>query len=397
MARLRIRIELSRGGVGVPLGKLASVVDEAQKFLRMLAEDIHVDSNGEWLGFDFDHESLNFTAEYTGSATVEQVRAFYAAFDGTTALRRTTIGQFARITDAIAEDELIGFGLYGSEDGHEPSEWRCLSRRDALRIAEEIKVLLRASGEQESHLPAVTDAGAKLFGRAREDDASLAERLTRVERRVEQHSSQIQDLRKQSAAAEDSFRHLLTAVENFCDQAAHQIERVTPGALPAPAAVEAPKQSRRWVLIAAGAVAGIGLLFAGLRLWPARSAPVEVAKVSAAAPPPATPAPAQGEPVLTPQPRKIMRIELESSEPTWVSLTDSDGNALMTRLLSPGDPRTVEVDRAAKLRTGNAGGLMVKLDGKPIGTLGPKGKIREVLFADGEFKIVVPDAPAERK
>src|SRR6185437_15308397 len=123
MARLRIRIELSRGGVGVPLHKLASVVDEAQKFFHMLAEDVHVDQNkGEWLGFDFDNESLNFTAEYVGPVTPGQVEAFYAAFDGTTPLRRATIGQFARITEAIGEDELIGFGLYQSEGEPEPTE-----------------------------------------------------------------------------------------------------------------------------------------------------------------------------------------------------------------------------------------------------------------------------------
>ena len=40
MARLRIRIELNRGGVGVPLRKFANLVDEAKKFLRLLAEDI---------------------------------------------------------------------------------------------------------------------------------------------------------------------------------------------------------------------------------------------------------------------------------------------------------------------------------------------------------------------
>src|SRR5205823_8434021 len=85
MARLRIRIELNRGGVGVPLHKLASVVDESQKFFRMLAEDVSIDKGkGEWLGFDFDHESLNFTAEYVGHVTAEQGQAFYAAFDGTT-------------------------------------------------------------------------------------------------------------------------------------------------------------------------------------------------------------------------------------------------------------------------------------------------------------------------
>ncbi len=65
MARLRIRIELSRGGLGVPLHKVASVISKSQKFLDLLGEDVHIDrSKGEWLGFDFDRESLNFTAEY---------------------------------------------------------------------------------------------------------------------------------------------------------------------------------------------------------------------------------------------------------------------------------------------------------------------------------------------
>src|SRR5712671_7919075 len=158
MARLRIRIELNRGGMGVPLYKLASVVDHAQKFFHMLSEDIHIDhTKGERRGFDFDHESLNFTAEFVGHVTAEQVSDFNASIDGTTPLRRATIAQFARITEAIEEDELIGFGLYMSDEGNEPSDWRCLSRRDALRITEEIQMLIEASGEMdhESHLPAV--------------------------------------------------------------------------------------------------------------------------------------------------------------------------------------------------------------------------------------------------
>jgi len=108
MARLRIRIELNRGGVGVHLHKLASVVDQAQKFFCLLTEDIQIDqSKGEWLGFDFGNESLNFTAEFVGPVTAEQVAAFHAAFDGTTSLRRATIAQFARITEVIEQDELI--------------------------------------------------------------------------------------------------------------------------------------------------------------------------------------------------------------------------------------------------------------------------------------------------
>lgn len=264
MARLRIRIELNRGGVGVPLHKLASVVDEAQKFFYLLTEDIHVDqSKGEWLGFDFGNESLNFTAEFVGPVTSEQVSAFHAAFDGTTSLRRTTIAQFARITEAIEQDELIGFGLYLSDDGNEPTEWRCLSRRDALRITEEIQLLIDASGEagQESHLPAVTNAGAgaRLFSDRRERamesakwtayvhevEANMDRRISRVEHALEGQSGLIEDLHSKSSSTEDSVRKLLTAVEGFCAQTTRQLEAISlPAAALSAAAVAAPEMAQ---------------------------------------------------------------------------------------------------------------------------------------------------------
>jgi len=223
MARLRVRIELNRGGVGVPLHKLASVVHEAQRFFEMLAEDVHIaQDRGEWLGFDFDNESLNFTAEYVGPVSPEQAQAFYAAFDGITSLRRATIAQFTQITEAIGEDELIGFGLYQSDQETEPGEWRCLSRRDALRIADEIQLLLGVAGEmhKETHLPAIIDTdGARLFkDRAhrtiaitdqsklpelvREVESNLNKRIARLEDDVGNHSQTLRDLRETSAATE---------------------------------------------------------------------------------------------------------------------------------------------------------------------------------------------------
>src|SRR5271155_829434 len=255
MARLRIRVELNRGGVGIPLHKLSSVVQEAEKFFQMLAEDVRIEKDrGEWLAFDFDNESLNFTAEYVGPASAEQVQAFAAAFDGTTSLRRATIAQFTHITDAIGEDELIGFGLYHADHETEPSEWRCLSRRDALRIADEIQVLLGASGEQDQakppdqnpHLPAVIDPSmaARLFKErhdkgahgaeqskwpilVREVEANLSQRIARLEGEVEDHSRAIHELRDTSGATEESFRNLLGSVETFCAQATRQLERIT--------------------------------------------------------------------------------------------------------------------------------------------------------------------------
>ena len=259
MSRLRVRIELNRGGVGVPLDKLASVVQQSQSFFRMLGDDVHIDqSQGDWLGFDFDHESLNFTAEFVGPVTQEQVSAFHSAFDGTTPLRRATIAQFARIADAIEEDEVIGFGLYLNES-EDPGEWRCLSRRDALRIAEEIQVLLGAGQVgQDSHLPAAGDEStsarylfgrrdrnmdaAKLTGAVREVEASLSKRISRLEGEVADHSSHIHDLRSKSFEAEQSMGRLLSAVEGFCEQAANRLETVT--AAPALASAAAAGVSR---------------------------------------------------------------------------------------------------------------------------------------------------------
>lgn len=436
MARLRVRIELNRGGVGVPLHKLVSVVQESQRFLQMLAQDVHIEHDrGEWLAFDLDHESLNFTAEYVGPVSADQVRAFFAAFDGVTSLRRATITQFTRIADAIDEDELIGFGLYTSEHETEPTEWRCLSRRDALRIADDIQVLLGVSGEleQETHLPAVIDKdrAARLFKDRHERQANLAEqsklpdmvreletnlgkRITRLEREVETHSEMIGDLRENSASVEDSIRSLLTSVEGFCGQATRQLERFSTPQLIAPARPSNSGRRRKVAIGAAVAVAGIVVF--GLLLWPKTTPPkresiaariVETgqpaassasttprAKVTVVRPtvkPPSKPVPA------TPRGGSgdgsgVMHIELEAREPAWVSITDAAGKPLLVGILQSNEIRTLDVTREAVLRTGNAGGLIVRLNGKEIGQLGPTGKVRDVQFQKNTFKIRRPSA-----
>jgi hypothetical protein len=444
MARLRVRVELNRGGVGIPLHKLSSVVQEAEKFFQMLAEDVRIEKDrGEWLAFDFDNESLNFTAEYVGPASPEQVQAFAAAFDGTTSLRRATIAQFTHITDAIGEDELIGFGLYQADHETEPSEWRCLSRRDALRIADEIQVLLGAAGEadpvklnQATHLPSVIDPsiGTRLFKErhdrgaiaaeqakwpvmVREVEASLSKRIARLENEVEDHSHSIKDLRETSGAAEESFRNLLGSVETFCAQATRQLERITPPAqLPAPAAVTAPaptpnpmpltvpkaSSSRGWRSYAAAAVLIIGIVSAVVLLWsPKPGEPVE-SNVSAASVSPPREAPHQIAPPPSAEPAAkqravplnsaVMHVDIEARQPAWVAVTDASGKRLMAKTLEANETQTLELTVGATLRTGNAGGLIVRFNGKEIGPLGPTGKIRDISFKNGAYKIHAPDA-----
>ncbi len=498
MSRLRVRIELNRGGVGVPLHKLASVVHESQRFFAMLAQDVHIPQDrGEWLGFDFDNESLNFTAEFVGPVSPEQAQAFYAAFDGVTSLRRATIAQFTQITEAIGEDELIGFGLYQADQEAEPTEWRCLSRRDALRIADEIQLLLGVAGEMqtETHLPAIVDTdGARLFkDRAhrpvvttdpgklpelvREVELNLSKRIARLEGDVENHSHSLRDLRETSAATEESFKGLLNAVENFCGQATRQLERLAPPSelsaaaapLPAPEPEPAPPAGtgRSWRAMAAAAVAAV-IAIVGVTWWwlihpvdqsgsqaasnaspssviassqaPAASepapssAPLQTSAPSTASKPapsdantspakaitkdnagsmpsrtmaakPASPAvpvaakvepanapaavPEATEPVTGPE---VMRVEMEAQEPVWVMVTDKEGKILIARTLQANETRTLDLTSSAILRTGNAGGLRVRLNGKDLGTLGPAGKIRDVEFKAGAYKVTTPDA-----
>jgi hypothetical protein len=445
MARLRVRVELNRGGVGIPLHKLSSVVQEAEKFFQMLAEDVRIEKDrGEWLAFDFDNESLNFTAEYVGPASAEQVQAFAAAFDGTTSLRRATIAQFTRITEAIGEDELIGFGLYHADHEIEPSEWRCLSRRDALRIADEIQVLLGASGEldqakldpanldQITHLPAVIDPsmGARMFKErhdrgalaaeqskwptlVREVEANLSKRIARLEGDVEDHTRAIHELRDTSGATEESFRNLLGSVETFCAQATRQLERITPPAqLTAPASpaeaasspvLTPPASSRRgWRSYTIAAILIIGIVSAVVLIWSPKSEEPAVANVSAASVAPPSDAPRTISPpaavVEAPKPRvsasnsSVMHVDIEARQPAWVAVTDASGKRLMAKTLEANETHTLELTAGATLRTGNAGGLIVRFNGKEIGPLGPIGKIRDISFKDGAYKIHSPDA-----
>ena len=243
MNRLRVRVELNRRKSGVPLEELVSVVDETRKFFQLLAQDVEIPvDRGEWQASNFDPDSLNFTAEYSGPASAEQIRAFGSAFGGATSLRRETIAQFTHIADFIGEDELVGFGLYQSDQESEPSDWRCLSRRDALRFADEICLLGKAAGASGSDatLSAVMNGsvgGRRLFKdrrerealatdpskRIREVESTLSRRIGLLESQVEAHAHRMHGLGNTQEAADERFLKLLGAMESFWSQAPRQL------------------------------------------------------------------------------------------------------------------------------------------------------------------------------
>jgi cytoskeleton protein RodZ len=119
--------------------------------------------------------------------------------------------------------------------------------------------------------------------------------------------------------------------------------------------------------------------------------PVTGASLSrSSAAPPAVPA-AGVSPTHTDAP---VRVELIAEEPVWV-LVRSDGKYSFSGTLNARESRTVEATSTVLLRLGNAGGVTITLNGKPVGPVGPKGQVRTVQFTSGGFEIVaVPKSPA---
>jgi cytoskeleton protein RodZ len=87
-----------------------------------------------------------------------------------------------------------------------------------------------------------------------------------------------------------------------------------------------------------------------------------------------------------------VRVQLTADEPVWV-LARADGKYLFSGTLEANETRSVEANGTLLLRFGNAGGVTVTLNGKPLGVLGPKGQVRDVQFTSGGFQIVAAPKP----
>ena len=91
-------------------------------------------------------------------------------------------------------------------------------------------------------------------------------------------------------------------------------------------------------------------------------------------------------------PNAAIRVAVTAGEPVWV-LARSDGKFSFSGTLEANQTRMVEATGMVMLKLGNAGGVTITLNGKPIGPVGPKGQVRTVQFTSGGFQIV-PAKPA---
>jgi hypothetical protein len=108
---------------------------------------------------------------------------------------------------------------------------------------------------------------------------------------------------------------------------------------------------------------------------------------------PAAPAPAPAVPRVTPpNPDATVRVEITADEAVWM-LARADGKYAFSATMEAHTTRTVEGLKEVTLRLGNAGGVTILLNGKPIGPAGPKGQVRTIQFTSGGFQIVLPAKP----
>ena len=99
---------------------------------------------------------------------------------------------------------------------------------------------------------------------------------------------------------------------------------------------------------------------------------------------------AQATPPLSGSPIHVL---ITADEPVWVRARNN-GKYLFSVTLDTNQTRTVDADGALELLLGNAGGVEIQLNGKPIGAVGPKGQVRTVQLTSGGFTIVSPKPPA---
>ena len=125
----------------------------------------------------------------------------------------------------------------------------------------------------------------------------------------------------------------------------------------------------------------------------------EVAEASATpsgtaqAPVPAITTETPAEPV-DPNPAAPLHVSLTADSDTWVQAW-ADGKSVLIATLRPGKVKIVAANEEIRLRTGNAGSLLVTFNGKPAGPIGPKGQIRNVVITSEGLQILAPPPKPE--
>ena len=152
MPTLKIRMELNKGRIGIPMEKLAGIVKDMREFLAMVCEDVGLPGD-EWLALDFKNSSVIFDCEKLDLSPTEKqigysgLRAVIAddySSQTSALIRPATRMRYSNITKRIDPDEVIGIGLF---NGSEAPEMFTLTHEQSSRISEENEKTYKYHGE----------------------------------------------------------------------------------------------------------------------------------------------------------------------------------------------------------------------------------------------------------
>lgn len=97
-------------------------------------------------------------------------------------------------------------------------------------------------------------------------------------------------------------------------------------------------------------------------------------------PQPPTPAPTT--------PSNEVEVAVEITQPSWIQVT-VDGRQVFAAILQPGQNRAWRGQRSVVLRTGNAGGTIIFVNGQAVGTLGTPGAVVEREWQLGQGDVIM--------
>jgi len=161
-----------------------------------------------------------------------------------------------------------------------------------------------------------------------------------------------------------------------------------------------PRRSYLPVVFAIAALIGVLVgYFFWLKSKPASSGPAAPSQQASPAPetppqsttpsetplpqstPQATVTPAPVKPQTEKKPaEKTFPVVIRAKEDSWVSIM-ADGKPVIERVLAADRSKVVKAGRQIILKTGNAGGIDVSFNGKPVGALGNENETRTLTFS----------------
>jgi cytoskeleton protein RodZ len=90
-------------------------------------------------------------------------------------------------------------------------------------------------------------------------------------------------------------------------------------------------------------------------------------------------------------PEDGFQVEISGIERSWLALA-ADGRQIFSGFLEADQTKVLRGHEVGRIRTGNAGGVSLVFNGKPIGVAGPRGQIRTVVFTKDNYQVLQPAA-----